>query len=70
MQQKKSAVGVWVPILKIHFLYLQDELANISLQIMIVCFVSFAVTNWIDLFIREAYKEEILKSIRYCQAVH
>ena len=31
-------------------------------------FVSFAVTNWIDLFIREIYKEEILKSIRYCQA--
>ncbi len=31
-------------------------------------FVSFAITNWIDLFIREVYKEEILKSIRYCQA--
>ena len=31
-------------------------------------FVSFAVTNWIDLFIRNGYKEEILKSIRYCQA--
>jgi len=31
-------------------------------------FVSFAITNWIDLFIREIYKEEILKSIRYCQA--
>ncbi len=31
-------------------------------------FVSFAVTNWIDLFIRNEYKEEILKSIRYCQA--
>src|SRR6185312_12553283 len=30
-------------------------------------FVSFAITNWIDLFIREVYKEEILKSIRYCQ---
>ena len=24
-------------------------------------FVSFAVTNWIDLFIREVYKEEILE---------
>ena len=24
-------------------------------------FVSFAITNWIDLFIREIYKEEILK---------
>ena len=31
-------------------------------------FVSFAVTNWIDLFIRDAYKEEILNSIKYCQA--
>lgn len=30
-------------------------------------FVSFAVTNWIDLFIRNEYKEEILNSIRYCQ---
>ena len=30
-------------------------------------FVSFAVTNWIDLFIREIYKEEIINSIRYCQ---
>ncbi len=31
-------------------------------------FVSFAVTNWIDLFIRNEYREDILKSIRYCQA--
>jgi REP element-mobilizing transposase RayT len=31
-------------------------------------FVSFSVTNWIDLFVRDVYKEEILKSIRYCQA--
>ncbi len=31
-------------------------------------FVSFAVTSWIDLFIRNEYREEILKSIRYCQA--
>ena len=30
-------------------------------------FVSFAVTNWIDLFIRNEYREEILNSIRYCQ---
>ena len=30
-------------------------------------FVSFAITNWIDLFIRDVYKEEILKGIRYCQ---
>ena len=27
-------------------------------------FVSFAVTNWIDLFIRNEYREEILTSIR------
>ena len=32
-----------------------------------IYFVSFAVTNWIDLFIRNEYKEEILNSIRFCQ---
>ncbi len=30
-------------------------------------FVSFSVTNWIDLFIRNEYKEILLDSIRYCQ---
>jgi len=30
-------------------------------------FVSFSVTNWIDLFIRNDYKEILLASIRYCQ---
>src|SRR5439155_25570400 len=30
-------------------------------------FVSFAVINWIDLFIRNEYKEIIVKSIRFCQ---
>ncbi len=30
-------------------------------------FVSFAVTNWIDLFIREIYREVLLDSIKYCQ---
>ncbi len=30
-------------------------------------FVSFSVTNWIDLFIRNEYKEILLESIRYCQ---
>ncbi len=30
-------------------------------------FVSFAVTNWIDLFIRNEYKEILLDSIRYCK---
>ncbi len=33
-----------------------------------IYFVSFAITNWIDLFIRNEYREEILNSIRYCQA--
>ena len=30
-------------------------------------FVTFTVTNWIDLFIRNVYKEIVLDSIRYCQ---
>ena len=29
-------------------------------------FVSFAVINWIDLFIRKEYKEEIVNSLSYC----
>ena len=32
-----------------------------------IYFVSFAVTNWIDLFIRNEYREELLNSIKYCQ---
>jgi REP element-mobilizing transposase RayT len=32
-----------------------------------IYFVSFATTNWIDLFIRNEYKEEIVNSIKYCQ---
>lgn len=32
-----------------------------------IYFVSFAVTNWIDLFIRNEYKEEIINSIKHCQ---
>ena len=32
-----------------------------------IYFVIFAVTNWIDLFIRNEYREEILNSIKYCQ---
>jgi REP element-mobilizing transposase RayT len=31
-------------------------------------FVSFAITNRIDLFIRNEYREEILSSLRFCQA--
>jgi hypothetical protein len=29
-------------------------------------FISFAVINWIDVFIREEYKEELIKSWKYC----
>jgi putative transposase len=31
-------------------------------------FVSFAVVNWIDLFIREAYRNVLIDSIKHCQA--
>ena len=30
-------------------------------------FVGFGVTNWIDLFIRNEYREVLLDNIRYCQ---
>jgi len=30
-------------------------------------FVTFTVTHWVDLFIRNEYKEIVLNSIRYCQ---
>lgn len=30
-------------------------------------FVTFTVTNWVDLFIRNEYKDIVLASIRYCQ---
>jgi len=30
-------------------------------------FVSFAVVNWIDLFIRNEYKEIMLDSWKHCQ---
>ena len=30
-------------------------------------FVTFTITNWVDLFIRNEYKEIVLDSIRYCQ---
>ena len=32
-----------------------------------IYFVSFATTNWIDLFIRNEYRQVILNSIKYCQ---
>ncbi len=31
-------------------------------------FVSFAVTNWIDLFIRNEYRTILIDSIKHCQA--
>ncbi len=30
-------------------------------------FVSFAVTNWIDLFVRDVYRNVLLESIKHCQ---
>ncbi len=30
-------------------------------------FVTFTVINWIDLFIRNEYKDIFLSSVRYCQ---
>lgn len=30
-------------------------------------FVSFAVIKWIDLFIRNEYKEVLINSLKYCQ---
>jgi len=33
-----------------------------------IYFVSFAITNWIDLFIRNEYRQETLNSIKHCQA--
>jgi putative transposase len=30
-------------------------------------FISFAVTNWIDLFIRDVYRNVLLDSIKHCQ---
>lgn len=30
-------------------------------------FVTFTVVNWIDVFIRDAYREIVIESIKYCQ---
>ncbi|HXH19676.1 MAG TPA: hypothetical protein VNJ07_11405 [Chitinophagales bacterium] len=30
-------------------------------------FVSFAAVNWIDVFIRNEYKEVLLDSLKFCQ---
>jgi putative transposase len=29
-------------------------------------FISFGVVNWIDVFIREEYKQELIKSWQHC----
>ena len=34
-----------------------------------IYFVSFAITNWIDLFIRNEYREEILNSINIARQI-
>ena len=31
-------------------------------------FVSFAVTNWIGLFVRDVYRDILIDSIKHCQA--
>ena len=33
-----------------------------------IYFTTFTVTNWIDLFIRNEHREEIINSIKFCQA--
>jgi putative transposase len=30
-------------------------------------FITFAVTEWVDVFTRQQYKDIVLDSIRYCQ---
>jgi len=30
-------------------------------------FVTFTIVDWVDIFIRQVYKEEIIKSLQYCQ---
>ena len=32
-----------------------------------VYFVSFAVVNWLDVFIRKEYKDILIESLRFCQ---
>ncbi len=32
-----------------------------------IYFITFAVIEWIDVFSRKLYKDEVIKSIRYCQ---
>ena len=34
-----------------------------------IYFVTFTVINWIDLFIRDEYKEIIIESLTYCQKI-
>jgi putative transposase len=30
-------------------------------------FISFSVVYWVDVFIRELYREELIKSLKFCQ---
>jgi hypothetical protein len=30
-------------------------------------FVTFSVVNWIDIFVRQRYKDIIVESLKYCQ---
>jgi hypothetical protein len=32
-----------------------------------VYFITFAVVEWIDVFNKQLYKEEFIKSLKYCQ---
>jgi hypothetical protein len=32
-----------------------------------IYFVTFSVVNWIDIFVRQRYKDIIVDSLKYCQ---
>jgi len=32
-----------------------------------IYFVTFSVVNWIDVFVRQRYKDIIVESLKYCQ---
>jgi len=32
-----------------------------------IYFVTFSVVNWIDIFVRQRYKDIIVESLKYCQ---
>jgi putative transposase len=53
-------------LLEIFILYLMSTKYKIRDQDQLY-FVSFATVYWVDLFIRNEYREVLLESIRYCQ---